>query len=58
MKEKRSKLRRIEIYVEPTVADALMVAAKRDRRTLSNYIAGVLDVYVDEYLAKRGKAGS
>jgi len=47
------KLKRIELYVEPVTEKALREAAVRDGRTVSNYIARVLDEYVETFLTAR-----
>jgi predicted HicB family RNase H-like nuclease len=47
------KLKRIDVYVEPALEKALSQAASEDDRTLSNYIARVLDEYVETFLTSR-----
>jgi hypothetical protein len=58
MKEKRVKLRRVDVYLDPTLAKVLSIAARREDRTLSNYISRVLDRHVDVDLDGGGKVAS
>lgn len=51
------KLKRIELYVEPATERALKEAAAEDGRTVSNYIARVLDEYILEFTAS-GRAST
>lgn len=53
LNEEIMKLKRIELYVEPVTEKALREAAVRDGRTVSNYIARVLDEYVETFLTAR-----
>lgn len=52
---KRSKLQRLEVYVEPAVAKALVGLAEGDDRTVSNYIARVLAEHIEEHVTGRRK---
>jgi uncharacterized protein (DUF1778 family) len=47
------KLKRIDLYVERNTERVLKEAAAEDGRTVSNYIARVLDEYVETFLLKR-----
>lgn len=47
------KLKRTEVYLEPATEKALREAAAQDDRTVSNYIARVLDEYVETVLTTR-----
>lgn len=44
------KLKRTDVYLEPTTEKALKEAAARDGRTMSNYISRVLDEHVETSL--------
>lgn len=52
---KRSKLQRLEVYVEPSIAKALVGLAEGDDRTVSNYVARVLGEHVEEHVTGRRK---
>ncbi len=52
---KRGKLQRLEVYVDPTLAKALSGLADAERRTLSNYVAGLLAEHVEEHVQGRRK---
>jgi len=50
---KRTKLQRLEIYVDPSLAKALTALADGEDRTLSNYVARVLAEHVEDHVAGR-----
>jgi hypothetical protein len=47
---KRVKLQRLEVYVDPFLAKALIGLADGEKRTLSNYVALVLAEHVEEHV--------
>jgi hypothetical protein len=42
VKEKRTKLIRLEVYVDPVLAKLVVNGAARNERTVSNYISRIL----------------
>jgi hypothetical protein len=52
---KRSKLQRLEVYVEPAIAKALIALSEGEDRTVSNYVARILGEHVEEHAVGRRK---
>jgi hypothetical protein len=52
---KRVKLQRLEVYVDPFLAKALIGLADGEKRTLSNYVALVLAEHVEEHVSGQRK---
>jgi uncharacterized protein (DUF1778 family) len=51
------KKQRLEVYVEPDVVNKLARAAEKERRTVSNYVAGVLAIHADKLAPSRQRDG-